>query len=331
MFELPKKLDRFTPYEPLIGDYKIRLDANESFIEVSPEKIAKAIERVQLNRYPDPYASEAVGAFARLFEVQPAHVVAGNGSDELIGLIVAGLLEKGDRLAVIPPDFSMYSFYAKLYEIEVAEFSRLDEVKDVDCVMFSNPCNPTSLGIEKARIAEFVQAHPNMLVVLDEAYMDFWDESQSLLNQVCEYDNLIVLRTCSKSVALAGIRMGFAVASEGIIAAMKTVKSPFNVNCLSQAIAAEILGDKGGYNESIALIKESVEWLRGELEKLDLFEKIYDSKTNFLYIKSERSREIYEYLLSKSIAVRQFPEHIRICAGSPQENRELIERLREYS
>jgi histidinol-phosphate aminotransferase len=323
MFELPQKLSRFTPYEPLTGDYKIRLDVNESFIEVDPEKVARAVERVALNRYPDPYAAVAVKAFANLFGVDEKYVTAGNGSDELIGLICAGLLQKGDKLAVMTPDFPMYSFYAELYEIEVVQYS---ENQDFQCLMFSNPCNPTSLGIEKSEITKLVR-ETNALVVADEAYMDFWDESQSMLGEIQNHSNLIVLRTCSKSVALAGIRMGFAVANERITTALKTVKSPFNVNSLTQAITAEILSDADGYRKSIGLIKQSIAALKAQLEKLCLFDEIYDTKTNFVYCKTEKCREIYEYLLTKGIAVRCFPGYLRICAGTDEENQQLIKEL----
>jgi histidinol-phosphate aminotransferase len=328
MYKLPEKLDKFTPYEPLTGEYKIRLDVNESFIEISPDKIAKAVENVKFNRYPDPYASEAVGAFARLFGIEPRHVTAGNGSDELIGIIAAGLLEKGDKVAVFTPDFPMYSFYSRLYELEVVQYHECKN-KDYKCVMFSNPCNPTSLGIEKSEIQRFVR-RTDAIVVLDEAYMDFWCESQSMIREAHEYDNLIVLRTCSKSVALAGIRVGFAVANERTTCALKTVKSPFNVNSLSQAIACEILSDPDGYKKSIEMIKDSIMSLKTELEKLNIFEEIYDTKTNFVYVRTSKNREIYEYLLSKSIAVRCFEGHLRICAGTAEENRELIEELKTW-
>jgi histidinol-phosphate aminotransferase len=343
-FTLPKKLDGFTAYEPLTGEYPVRLDVNESFIDVPADKVARAIEKVKLNRYPDPYATEAVGAFARLFGVEPRQVTAGNGSDELIGLIAAGLLEKGDKLATVSPDFPMYAFYASLYEVEVVRLPNLLHIpKDVKCVMFSNPCNPTSLGIEKSEIERLIRS-TNALVVLDEAYMDFWcgepppthptssgfGEPHSMLSEVGKYNNLVVLRTCSKSVALAGIRMGFAVANEEITAALKTVKSPFNVNSLSQAIAAEILSDADGYRASIALIKQSITSLKAELESMDIFECINDSKTNFVYARTAKCKEIYDFLLTRGIAVRCFPEHLRICAGTPSENQKLIKELKEW-
>jgi histidinol-phosphate aminotransferase len=345
MYKLPKKLRGFTPYVPLTGDYPIRLDANESFLELPTEQIMRAvldIDKVALNRYPDPYSSRCVNAFANLFGVDPRLVTAGNGSDELIGLICAGLLEKGGKVLTLTPDFTMYSFYAKLYELEVREVAKADnfeiidlevidyiKANDIDCLFFSNPCNPTSVGLDSADVRGILTACPDTLIVVDEAYMDFWDESESLLGDVVSFANLIVLRTCSKSVALAGIRLGFAVANDEITEALHTVKSPFNVNSLTQAIGTAILSDKEGYRNAIALLKQNTAILREFLEKLDMFEEIYDTKANFVFCKVRKSQKIYEYLLTKGIAVRHFPGHLRICAGSGDEIKVLLKELQK--
>ena len=341
MFNLPEKLVNFTPYQPLTGEYKIRLDVNESFIELPPVKIAEAISNIKLNRYPDPYAGQTVKAFADLFGVNPEFVTAGNGSDELISIIASSLLQKGDKVLCLAPDFSMYSFYSKLYELDVNELCKNENMtvnidaminfinsNNVKCAIFSNPCNPTSLGVEKSEVKRFA-ASVNALVVLDEAYMDFWDEAESLLTEVHNYDNLIVLRTCSKSVALAGIRLGFAAANSKITAALKTAKSPFNVNVISQAIGEAVLSDKDGYRRSVALVKESAARLYKALSELEIFEKIYETRTNFIFAKTAKAKKIYEYLLVKSIAVRCFGDYLRICAGTEEENMALINALNE--
>ena len=342
MFELPEKLKNFTPYEPLVGEYKIRLDVNESFIELPPEKIAEAILNIKLNRYPDPYASGAVKAFAELFGVNAELVTAGNGSDELLAIIASSLLQKGDKVLCLKPDFPMYGFYSRLYELNVVELSKskdmavnVDEMIEsinqnkIKCVMFSNPCNPTSLGISKPDVKKLIE-NTTALIVLDEAYMDFWDEEESLLKEARNYENLIILRTCSKSVALAGIRLGFAVANEKITTALKTAKSPYNVNVLSQAIGQAVLSDAQNYKNSVELIKKSTKQLYNSLNELEMFEKIFDTRTNFIFAKIERAREIYVYLLNESIAVRHFGNYLRICAGNAEENKELIQVLQEF-
>jgi len=342
MFELPKKSAEFTPYEPLVGEYRIRLDVNESFIEVDRGLVSEAASRVKFNRYPDPYAVGIIGAFANLFGVNPAYVVAGNGSDELIGVIAASLLEKGDSVLTLPPDFSMYGFYSRLYELNVTELAKPAMAADIDAVidcvkannikavMFSNPCNPTSLGIEKCGVRRLIE-ETGALVVLDEAYMDFWDEAQSFVKEAANYPNLIVLRTCSKSVALAGIRLGFAVAGEKITRVLKAAKSPYNVNSVTQAIGEAVLSDTDKYRANVAAVKKSAAELYDALNKLAVFEKIYDTKTNFVFAETKKAREIYEYLLGKGIAVRCFGGHLRITAGTDEENAELVKQLAVFA
>jgi len=139
------------------------------------------------------------------------------------------------------------------------------------------------------------------------------------------------LRTCSKSVALAAIRLGFAVSNLRIINALKAAKSPFNVNSLSQAIGETVLSDAENYKESIELIKASTARLYAALTELDMFEKIYETCTNFVFIKTEKAREIYKYLLEKSIAIRCFGNYLRICAGTDEENNALIDALKKFN
>ncbi|MCL1832461.1 MAG: histidinol-phosphate aminotransferase family protein [Oscillospiraceae bacterium] len=349
MYKLPAKLEKFTPYEPLTGEYAVRLDVNESFLELPTEQVIRAvldIDKVKLNRYPDPYACQVVNAFADLFGCDPRCVTAGNGSDELIGVITAGLLEKGDKVLTLSPDFTMYSFYAELYELQVHELPKGDDFivnagkvvayikeNDIDCLMFSNPCNPTSLGLEMSGVLHILRSCPDTLIVVDEAYMDFWTnpqghETESMLPETANHDNLIVLRTCSKSVALAGIRLGFAVANEHITRALRTVKSPFNVNAITQSIGAAILSDKVGYKQAITVLKENTHVLYTALNELAIFEELCDTKTNFVFAKTVHANEIYEHLFKKGIAVRCFPSHLRICAGSSDDMNILIKELK---
>jgi histidinol-phosphate aminotransferase len=165
------------------------------------------------------------------------------------------------------------------------------------------------------------------LIVVDEAYMDFWDESQSLLCEIENYSNLIVLRTCSKSVGLAGIRLGFAVTNKEITNVLRMIKSPFNVNSLTQMYGAVVLSNKEEYIKSIETVKSGVKSLFSDLQELKIFRKIYDTKTNFVFVETDKAKKIYEYLLNKNIAVRFFGEYLRICTGTPEENKELIKEL----
>ena len=172
-------------------------------------------------------------------------------------LIESAFLEKGDKMLVVSPDFSMYRFYSSICEVECDTFFK-DESLDIDVdaliekinrdnvklLLLSNPCNPTGRGVTAQNARKLVES-TDALVILDEAYMDFWD--QSLLNEVENYDNLIIFRTASKAVGGAALRLGFAVANPVISRAIKAVKSPYNVNSISQAIGEVYIKIKNIY------------------------------------------------------------------------------------
>ncbi|MEG2016032.1 MAG: aminotransferase class I/II-fold pyridoxal phosphate-dependent enzyme, partial [Oscillospiraceae bacterium] len=242
-FELNEKIKNLSPYDPICGEYPIRLDANESFV-LPPKNIqnsiVEALSSVSFNRYPDCLATEVCKKFAKICNVSEELVVAGNGSDEIISIIMTAFLQKGDKVITLLPDFSMYKFYTTLVECECKEFfkdenfkvdfeSLIDEVNSSKArmVIFSNPCNPTSVGFLADDIKKLIEC-TDALIVLDEAYMDFWN--QSLLSQVQDYDNLIILKTCSKALGFACVRLGFAIANKTLTDVIKAAKSPYNVN-----------------------------------------------------------------------------------------------------
>ena len=337
-YELPKKLIDLVPYEPISGEYEIRLDANESFISLSDSMradICQIIKSADFNRYPDPLCTELRELFAANNGVALENVSVGNGSDELISILMNSFLEKGDRVITLSPDFSMYGFYCSGAECENVVLKKDDNFNiSVDSIIacanengarmiiFSNPCNPTSLGIEASEVRRLIKS-VSSLVVLDEAYMDFWNES--ILSEVNDYDNLIVLKTCSKAIGLAAIRLGFAVANPALTRAINAAKSPYNVNTLTQEIGKIILSNKEYVEKSRADIIRSKEELYAALLKYNSDDfKVLESKTNFIYVKTDRAAEIFEKLRAQSIVVRCFGEGLRITAGTKQENDRLM-------
>lgn len=201
MFELNEKIKNLTPYDPIEGQYPIRLDANESFVTLSKEmkaEIAAEITNTHFNRYPDPYANEVRAGFAKYFGVPQECVMAGSGSDEVISVLMNAFLQKGDTVVTVSPDFSMYAFYASLSECKVVTVpKKKDYTIDTDLlietanrenarlIVFSNPCNPTGRVLKKEEVRHLITSVKS-LVVLDEAYMDFSD--QSLLAEFSQYD-----------------------------------------------------------------------------------------------------------------------------------------------
>ena len=344
MYKLTEKLDDLEPYDPIQGEYEIRLDANESFIRTDYSNIIQGLKNVDLNRYPDPYAKKLIRTYCEFYGVNSDLVTAGNGSDELISIIAACFLQKNDKILYFSPDFSMYAFYSSLYELDVVVASKKSDLTiDVDAaidkinsenikaVFFSNPCNPTSLGLQKTDVVKLVRS-VNSLVILDEAYMDFWDEKESLLRETDQYDNLIVLRTCSKALSMAALRLGFAVSNRKITEKLRAAKSPYNVNTLTQGIAEYLLRNKQDITKRIELCKAARSELYSGLMDLgaSYFETIYPSVTNFVFIKASRAKEIFDFLLVKSIAVRCMGNYIRITAGSCEENKAVLDALKEF-
>lgn len=275
MYQLNDKIKDLKPYDPVTEDSRIHLDANESFLPLPApilEELAAAVPQVAFNRYPDPAAQELCQAFAGYYGVPVENVAAGNGSDELITVLFTGFLQKGEAFATLEPDFSMYAFNGYLqearhvpipkgedYAIDVDRTIQTCRQEGVKLLIFSNPGNPTSIVCPRQEVRRLIQGLPDTLVVLDEAYMDFSD--QSLLPEFHDYDNLLLLRTCSKAFGMAGLRLGFAVGQKRLVDAIKGVKSPYNVNALSQKLGAAVLRHPQAMKEALAEILASREQL----------------------------------------------------------------------
>lgn len=346
MYQLNDKIKNLVPYEPISGTYDIRLDANECPVNLPDDirvQFHKRLDEISFNRYPDPLAERLVNSFAEYYNIDPECVTAGNGSDELIFLIESAFLQKGDKMLVVAPDFSMYNFYSSICEVECDSFIKNENLDidvdaliekinrdKIDMVIFSNPCNPTGRGINRAQ-AEKLVSSVEALVILDEAYMDFWTES--LLDKIGDYSNLIIFRTASKLVGAAALRLGFAVADPTISRAIKAVKSPYNVNSVSQAFGEVVYKNKDFLQNRQKNIVNNKNILYNGLVEIaesrqDL--KVFESVANFVFMKTDCSREIWEYLKAKSIVVRLMGEYLRITAGTEHEVDAVLNALREF-
>ncbi len=344
MYNLNNKINNLTPYEPLKGDFKIRLDANESFLDIPKhitDEINANLDNLQYNRYPDPMAEDLCNSFAGLFGINPKNVVAGNGSDELISLLFTGFLLKGECFATFENDFSMYRFYGSLsecesvvlnkgenFDIDVDKTIEVCKNSNVKLLIFSNPCNPTSLGLTSLEVCKIIDNLPDTLVVVDEAYMDFWTES--VLDKIEVYPNLLILKTCSKAFSMAALRVGFAIGNEKIVNAIKAIKSPYNLNSHSQIMASTVLKHKDEILDGTKTIIKAREDLFSKLSDLKLDFDLLPSNTNFVVLKSTKSTDIFKFLLSKGIAVRCFDAFLRITAGTEKENELTVNSIKEF-
>ncbi len=344
MYQLNQKLQGIQPYTPVTESYRIRLDANESFIPL-PEGVIlgaqQALSETAFNRYPDPMAAELCQAFASHYGVPAGQVVAGNGSDELITVLFSGFLEKGDAFATIEPDFSMYAFNGLLQEarhvpIQKRPGFRLDvdavvetcQRENVKLLIFSNPCNPTSLVCPREEVRRLIQ-NVDALVVLDEAYMDFSD--QSLLAEADAFDNLVILRTCSKAFGMAALRLGFAVARPQLAGVLRAAKSPYNVNALSQKIGALALGQELALETALQDILASRWDLASGLEKLAALYPgrftLLPGETNFCALQMPDGPALLDFLAQRGIAIRYTGGLVRVTCGKYGENQAFLQEM----
>jgi histidinol-phosphate aminotransferase len=331
------------PYKASKKEYKVRLDANESFSNLPHEirmKIAWAIEDSIFNRYPDADASEVCGLYAQYAKVECINVMAGNGSDECIQIITNTFLNTGDKVAVQSPDFSMYGLYTKIaggipiefpldeeFKLDVDGFISMVNREAVKVIFLSNPNNPTGGIIPREDIIKIIEGCKS-IVVIDEAYFEFY--GQTVIDKIYAYQNLIILRTCSK-IGLAAIRLGFLITNSALMSELKKVKPPYNVNAITQSISSVVLKEPD-------IIKTNVE--RILIEKKYLWEKLsniygiqlYKAEANFILIKVENTQETKERLLKVGINVRSFTSTalqncLRITIGSRMENEHLLNNI----
>jgi len=358
---LNPKIKKFNPYSlnGNIKNFEIRLDANESFVSLPDyivENINENIKKINFNRYPDPSAADLTKKYAEYLKISENvdiginHIAVGTGSDELLNIIINSFLSKGDKILTFTPDFSMYAFYGEIIEADVIRAQKnsaddfaidFDEIagkikkENIKLVIFSNPCNPTGQIISKEVLKKFIET-VDIPVVLDEVYMSFADEKEkySFLYDFLAYPNLIIMKSLSKAIGLASIRVGFALSNEIFINMIKTVKSPFNVNSISQKIAETVISYADYLDECLKLIKKNKKNLQMNIQNLFANKKdfkIFNTETNFVLIETEKAKEIFDYLLKNKILIRNIEnKFLRISTGNCDENEKLIRCFKNY-
>lgn len=300
------------------------MHANECYLPTPTpimERFQALLSECALNRYPDMMATEVAEAFRAYYTLDEVGIVCGNGSDELIDLLFRLVLSPGKTVLTLAPDFSMYGHYAKLNGVQQLVLAKNEQLQvempvlfeairatPVDMILFSNPCNPTAQGMLRQDIQALLNAFDGYLVV-DEAYMDFWTES--VLDLVASHPRLIVLRTASKAIGLAGLRLGFAVMAPTLAEKINREKSPYNVSVLSQALGAAAYREKEALQGQLAMLLESSKDLA---DCLQAFAKTmpkwrcFTGPTNFVYIEMPEAAAVAAFLEDRGIMVRAFSE-----------------------
>lgn len=332
-----KNIISLAPYSTARDEYKgelgVFLDANENPFENG------------YNRYPDPRQSELKSVISRIKGVPVEQIFIGNGSDEAIDLALRIFCEpRIDNIVTIAPTYGMYGVAAAINDVEVREVALGDEFAlstkalldacdaRTKLIFLCSPNNPTgnSFAIDELRC---LLDNFGGILVVDEAYIDFASQP-SAITLLGEYENLVVLQTLSKAYGLAGLRLGLAFASEYIMQLFANVKYPYNVNLAGMERAMKLLARD--VNGEIEQLKSERERLAAALAAMPCVDKVYPSEANFLLVKVQNARAMYDALIAEQIIVRDrsrvrgCDECLRITVGTPQENDRLLEIVENY-
>ncbi len=324
----------------------IALDKNEvpwSLDDKVEGALIKRIKAMEFNRYPDSNCTALKTSVSKYTSVDTASIGIGNGSDELISVLLQTFIDPGDTIAVQNPSFSMYKIYGSICGARIWEYNlnsnfkmKLDEFiaglqKEKPKVIFlCNPNNPTGGKLELTEI-EQVLKNTGGIVVVDEAYYEFSGLTAAELLK--KYENLIILRTFSKAFGLAGLRIGYMLADPAVISYIDRVRSPFNVNSLAQIAAEEVLQNLDVVKERVEIIKSERERLAKLLAELECLQ-CFESWSNFILIRSVYAGKIYKGLQNAGIHIRSYSgsvlrDCLRITVGSRSENDKLYETIKE--
>lgn len=322
------------------------LNANESTQNLSPailQEIAKAVTSIDFNRYPDNDQTEIRKAYAEVMGLKPEQLLAGNGSDQMLGLLIGTFLGKGRSLYTFDPDFSMYDYYASAYEADVEKFDLpYDGTLNVDAfikngldrkvslVMFSNPNNPTGNCLPIDQVKKIIEAFAPTPVVVDEAYFEFSDET-SALSLIEEYDNVYVTRTLSKAYCLAGLRLGFLAASVKNMKRIRPTAVPYALNRVSSRIGEIVLSHASEIQKQIDETKIKRSEMYASVKNMKSIH-FYPSQANFLHGSCEHKDVLLDLFAKEDIVIRNYKgkNTFRITIGSREENQKVLAVLQKY-
>lgn len=341
-----RKVVPYTPGEQPQNPNVIKLNTNECPYPPAPG-VAKALQSFQadaLRLYPDPAASDLTKALAAYYGVKQSEVFVGVGSDDVLAMIFMTFFNSKKPLLFPDITYSFYDVWADLFRIPYRQIPLNDEFeinkedyigKECGGIIFPNPNAPTGVLVDLAFIEDIVKVNPDVIVVVDEAYIDFGGVSALPLIQ--KYDNLLVVQTFSKSRAMAGIRIGYAFGCEKLIKYLSDVKFSFNsytMNRPALALGIEAVRDDAYFKEIVGKIVNTREWVKKELKELGFVFK--DSMSNFIFATHPDYDivNIFEELRKRDIYVRHFNgerirDYLRITIGTDEEMKTLINTIKE--
>lgn len=325
----------------------IKVASNENPLGPSPLAIA-AMQRIlpHLHLYPDGNAFYLKQRLAERLGLRPAHLILGNGSNEIIEFVGHALMRPGAEIVVSQYCFAIYPIIAAMMGARVITVPakhyghdlpamRAAITPSTSVVFVANPNNPTGTLASREQVLELVDSVPsNVLLVMDEAYFEFLDEPLDLVPMIREgrKPNLLLMRTFSKIYGLAGLRLGYGIGVPELVASLEKVRQPFNINSLAQAAALAALDDADHMRKTRENNREGRAMLTRELTALGL--EVVPSSANFILVKVGDGQRVFTELQRRGVIARpmggyQLPEFIRISIGTPAENERCLAGLRE--
>ena len=339
-------------YDPNFTPTRVNLSANENTYDVPPvarAAIDAALAATHTNRYPDPLSNELRDELAAWHGTDRTHLIVGNGGDELLYNFLLAFGGPGRTLAICPPTFSEYAFFASVTQTALSEVWRDSDTmlpdaeqlvaaaREANLVILTSPNNPTGDLASPDLVRALCEACPG-LVMVDEAYVEFACPGSSCEPLLAEYDNLVVLHTLSKAFALAGARCGYALAAPDVIEALAAVRQIYSVNVLTQAAALTAVRRRADFEPTVAtIVSERARVLAGLGELARTRElRVWPSEGNFLLVRVPGASRVRERLRDeRSILVRDFSyapglaDCLRITVGTPEENDAVLAGLAE--
>lgn len=333
-----RKVVPYVPGEQPKEKNIIKLNTNENPYGPSPRVMNKAIELEQLKLYPDATASLLVDAIAEYHGLNSNQVFVGVGSDDVLAMSFLTFFNS-DREILFPDiTYSFYDVWAELFKIPYKTMPVDDNYRIIASdyygnnggIVLANPNAPTSIAEPLEFVEDIVKHNSDVIVIVDEAYVDFGGESA--LPLINKYDNLIVVRTYSKSRSMAGLRIGYAMGNERLIKYLNDVKYSYNsytMNMPSIILGAESIADEEYFQDTVAKVIDTREWFKNEIEKIGF--KSLPSSTNFLFAthKEIPAKKIFELARQNNIIVRYFNKpridnFLRITIGTREEMEQFL-------
>ncbi len=338
-----KNLTSYT-VEPSLNMVKLDANENNNTAYLLNEKFAEAVSELKINEYPDSDCTELRTILGEELKTDIGQIMIGSGSDQLISIIMSAFVGDGDKMLTHVPTFGMYKIVAQIaggtiievplnkdFSFNLDSFLEAVEREKPKIIFLTNPNNPTGNIMLRDEIVEIIE-QSNGIVVVDEAYYEFYGES--VIDLVDEYENLIVLRTLSKAYGLAGARVGYGVASKQLMDILYKVKPPYNVAGPSQLAAKICLMNKDIMKKSVKEIIEERRKMINSLEEIPNI-RIFETYANFVLCKLDNAKDVYDYLLDNNVLVRYFGDGgpladcLRISIGTEEENKLVLGLLKK--